>query len=475
MTMRIGRLFRSRARFFTGVLAAVTVTGAGLASVVPVAASAAPVPVHRRVAPLVSPKVHRPGPKVPAAGGYSDGLSRRPPKMVSEIVRDRTATSSTWRDADGSITVRRYLTPQFYRPSREAGWQPIVTRLSPAAGKAGWWESRANSWRVRFGRAGAEQVRANGADVGFTPEGPGSRGLLPSVSGSLAAYKDLWPHASLTELATSTGVAEDLVLSSRAAASRYTFGLSGATARPVRSGGLDLVSGGRLVGVVPPLSVATAQPAGAAAGRRSGSARLIPGAALWRRPVADGAEARLSVTGGRVVVSVSRSWLTSLPASAFPVVIDPSFTVNQAYGSQVEQCVSSTGACSAAPFVTVSNSLDAAAWVPFPQPPTTQGAQPWVPTYAQFQAECANGAGALDSCALRNDAVYGDSIYQSSPPASYNAVFGGTALYVNSGGEDAAFNASITSWINPDALGAWFGLAGTVASGGPDFSRLPSG
>jgi hypothetical protein len=75
-----------------------------------------------RLALLTSSRARQVVPAV-LAGGYSVYLeNRKPPKLVSEIVADRTATSSTWRDADGSITVRQYAAPHFYKPAGSSGW-----------------------------------------------------------------------------------------------------------------------------------------------------------------------------------------------------------------------------------------------------------------------------------------------------------------------------------------------------------------
>jgi len=81
----------------------------------------------------------------PPARGFSTGTPKRLPKPVSEIVSDRTASSSTWKNTDGSITVRNYAAPHYYRSSSSAQWQPIDTKLSSVSGKPGWWESGANN------------------------------------------------------------------------------------------------------------------------------------------------------------------------------------------------------------------------------------------------------------------------------------------------------------------------------------------
>jgi len=316
---RVRRFIRSRV-VCAGVLVPLLISGT---LTTPTAEAAVVAPANKAphaVALLVSPRVNRPTPKVPAgAGGSSTGLSRPAPKPVSEIVADRTATSATWKNSDGSITVKDYAAPHFYKPSATTGWTPITTALSAVAGQSGRWRSGANSWQASFGPAassgGAEQISTGGTQFGFTPEGVTSLELQPSVSGSTATYAGLWPDTNLTEQVTSNSVAEDLVLTNSAAASSYTFDLSGATAVANAAGGLSLVANGKTVGTVPAPTVSTANGQGDAPGTLSGSTKNITKAS----------GARYTLVNGRVQVSVSRAWLASLPKAAYPVVIDPSY------------------------------------------------------------------------------------------------------------------------------------------------------
>src|SRR5512146_2393006 len=78
------------------------------------------VPQLLHSSPLAVPKA-----KLPAGGGASSfGAGHPQPKPVREIVADRTATTSTWRNSDGTLSVRSYLAPHFYK-SASSGWQPI--------------------------------------------------------------------------------------------------------------------------------------------------------------------------------------------------------------------------------------------------------------------------------------------------------------------------------------------------------------
>jgi RHS repeat-associated protein len=458
---------------FTGLVAVAGLAAACVVAVPPAAGAAVAPPAggtvaagSRRVAVVQSARLHRVVPRPGAARGYSAGeAGRRQPRMVSEIIGDRTAMSSTWRDADGSLTVRRYVTPHFCRPSRSSGWVPIDTSLSAVAGKPGWWRSGANSWHVLFGPAagagGAEQVSTGSAVVGFTPQNTASHAVLPQVSGSTATYRDLWPDTNMVEQVTSEGVAEELVLTGPNAPARFIFGLTGVTARPDRSGGLDLIAGGRLAGTVAKLSVQVSGSA-AADSRRSAAVAVA-------RTLASGSDARLSVAGGQVIESVPARWLASLPSSAFPVVIDPSFQVSGVNATSIEGC--SQSGCSAGATATLGSGDAVAFDVPYPAPPTvTSGQQPWEPAEGYLDAviddngpgsPCPTGSGLL--CEMGSEEVFGEP----SEPSSYDAIIdnqesGAQVLYENTGSQlTTGLSVSIVSWLSQTThqAGSWFALA----------------
>src|SRR5205809_6824341 len=81
------------------------------------------------------------GPVSPRIAGASDG--------PQELIAKRTATSETFRNADGTFTTSAYATPVHYLDPSGA-WQKIDSTLvpSPLAGHA--WTNRANSFRLNF-------------------------------------------------------------------------------------------------------------------------------------------------------------------------------------------------------------------------------------------------------------------------------------------------------------------------------------
>jgi len=264
--------------------------------------------------PIVSAPLARRVPGTPGGGSGTAALRQVIPRPVREIVADRTAVSSTWQNANGTITVRRYLAPHFYRSG--SGWLPVGPVLAPTSGRPGWWHSEANSYGTVLGPAGAadgaEQLSVDGAQFGFSPLHVSDPSLTPEVSGATAIYHGLWPGVDLDEQVSASGVKEGIVLSGPGAGSSFGFRVLGATARADAAGGLEVLAGGRQVGVIPPLTVtaARAQPGRSAPGDAAADVTAVSGA-------------RLSVTGDVVRVSVSPGWLAGLPSWAFPVTIDP--------------------------------------------------------------------------------------------------------------------------------------------------------
>jgi RHS repeat-associated protein len=331
------------------------------------------------------------------------------PKHLKEIVADRTATSATWRNTDGSMTVEKYLAPHFYRAA-SGGWQPIVTTLAAVPGQAHTWRSSSNSWKVAFApvgtKDGLEQITQGGQDsasLAFVPQGvssaASSSGLVPSVTGSTATYVDLWAGTDLVENVMSTGVKEDITLKNPHAPASYAFALSGATAKTNSAGGLDVLVGGNTVGTIPAPTITTA-------GDPVGVATKAAGAAL-------------DFADGRVEVSVSSAWLGSLPASAFPVTIDPTYDPGGiTHPNSVVAYSNSGSTTSEVTFgANTHGTWDSAVSIPLPAPPAEQNGQPWQLGFASLELSCQT------SCSLTNVHAWNET----SKPTSYAAVqTGGT-------------------------------------------------
>jgi RHS repeat-associated protein len=371
-----------------------------------IAAAASPVqtsshsPADHHFSALSSPHTNRPKLKETSR---SQSASPTPdgPKKVKEIVRDRTATSSTWRNSDGSVTVEEYLAPRFYKTA-DGQWKPIETELTSVPGKAGTWVAAANSWKATFAPSdatnGAQQFNQDGVRFGFVPLGQSGSSIAPTVSGSTAAYANLWPSTDVTDTVTESGVKESLVLADGNAPAAFDFGLSGAELKP-DSDGLKVIAHGKTLGTIPAPTVVTATDSST--------------------DVTSAAQADIAVVGGKLEVSVSPAWLRSLPASAFPVTIDPTYKPASSYPASANVHAYSNLGASATGYVRFGHNSqgdwDSAVKIPLPSPPAQQNSQPWQLGYASMRMSCQT------ACTLSNVQAWNES----SAPSSFSTVQSG--------------------------------------------------
>lgn len=402
-----------------------------------------------RVALIRSPPPSHGTLALPASHGFTAAVERRSPQPVSEVVNDRTALSSTWRDSDGSLSVRRYLAPHFYRSA--STWRPINITLASLPGRPTLWRSRTNSWSVTFrpasAAAGTEQIDTKaGQKVAFTPVNPARASEAPVVRGATAKYAGIWPHTDMVETVASNGVAEDLILRSRSAPSSMAFKLTGATARFDGHGGLMLRSHGQIVGSVPPPTISIA--AGRAGVPIGSPASLRRSAGL-----------KYAVRGDEIQVTVSHNWLSRLPARAFPIRIDPSYTEDPTASQAIAYSSDGRTTATQAKVGQDSNGLwYGAAYIPFPTPPAAaSGQQPWSPAYARLSIKLStsNCPTSGQTCGLINGWLNG----LSSKPQSANDILNGQAI-ARGIGPAIGFDQDVTNWFSQHRSGAWFGFGG---------------
>ncbi|MFF7474607.1 RHS repeat-associated core domain-containing protein [Streptomyces sp. NPDC008092] len=379
---------------------------------------------------------------------------------MSEVVADRTAFTSTWRNSDGSLSVRHYFTPHFYKGAGGT-WSKIDTKLAPSS-QEGWWQSGSNSWSVAFGPAGstggAVRFTRGGHTFGFAPQGVADPALTPSVSGDSATYKKLWPQADLAEQVNAVGVKEDLVLKGPDAPSSFSFQLSGATAVPNRAGGVDLRAGGTRLGTLPAPTVSIAKPGPKAAAKA-------------KKPLDRTAEsrARMTVAGDVVTVSVSPEWLAQLPASAFPVVIDPTYAALSPAAGWTVSSVSDSGQTLPG-VLQLGQDAGGSNWrpevyIPAPAPPSVEsGDQPYQFSYAWFLAQ--------------SDSQLTDvPLYGLSGSSTFAQIPGGQLLETLAGpqaGFQTAYAAGSPQWsyFADRSDGWWLGMGTPSSVAGPAGSSL---
>jgi RHS repeat-associated protein len=368
--------------------------------------------------------------------------ARSAPKPVQELVSQRTAFTSTWRDSDGSISVKSYLAPHFYQDS-SGHWSPIDSNVSAVKGRPGWFQSGANSWQAAFGPAGAaggaEQLTVAGHEFGFSPQGVNDPAQAPSAAKESVTYSDIWNHVDLAEHVTATGVNEDIVVKAPGAPSTYSFGLAGATVVADPSGGIDVFAGGKRVGTLPApvVTVHSGQPMDQTAASK----------------------VRMTVVNDVIQVSLSADWLAGLPASAFPVVIDPTFD-----GGSSPSSVISVNDAGTQHFGVMENGFESihpirsAAFFPPPTLPTPQsGAGPWSLANAQLELFC------VDTCKLFDVNLIGMSNAPTSTPTYAGIGFGqqllvGASQAEQIGGMAVSGTKELLNYMRGRTDGWWFGV-----------------
>lgn len=240
-----------------------------------------------------------------------------------EIVSKRTIDSTTTQNADGTITEKHYFGPRYFETP--SGLQEVDTTVvpdpnvmdaaDPSADKTkidGTYTVKANDWKARFAPSdfarGMIRIRFGTSQVGFSPIGA-SR-VVPRIErtsdgGQIVRYADLWPGVDVVYAVTADSLKESLVLKSAEATTSFGFSVRGATlsARAERGGQTVLAIKGALsdqFAVAPPNLIL------------SSFGYTDAGASLVQR-YADGV----------LRVSIDPTFVRSLPAQAFPAVIDP--------------------------------------------------------------------------------------------------------------------------------------------------------
>lgn len=276
-----------------------------------------PVAVGREADPKV-PVATPPSPpvEVPKPVGFVEGRS-------VEKINERSATRSVFLNPDGTRTAFVSSLPKFFK-NGAGGFDPIDTRVVADAAP-GVFRSAANDWTARF----APMPAGVTVDTGPGGQSVGQRlvgaapGIRPVVSPdqSKVTYEDVFAGVDAVYEVTPEAVKESLVLKNATVPSSFTTDVEGVA--------LSVNERGWLVG------------AGAKDPSRQVAFFPIVVLDATGQQVTAAAKAQLLLTGvdragsanpvSHVTVSVDPVWLKGLPASAFPLVIDPSQGFNVAY------------------------------------------------------------------------------------------------------------------------------------------------
>lgn len=208
----------------------------------------------------MSPAVAAPAPAMPPQP--TEIVTERPDRVSAsltarvqgsrvEILSERTESSSTFANPDGSSTVEQSTGPVRFRDAA-GGWRDVDVSLQQAPD--GSVVARAHPGGLRLSGPGgaAGQVRdlasvsGGGPDVALRWRGELPR---PVVEGTRATYVDVLPTVDLVVEATRTGFEQFLIVKSRprsaaAVSVSLPLALRGMSARRGGGGGVELVDGG---------------------------------------------------------------------------------------------------------------------------------------------------------------------------------------------------------------------------------------
>jgi RHS repeat-associated protein len=173
--------------------------------------------------------------------------------QAREVVDQRTATSSLFVNADGSLTKKEYFTPKHFK--KAGTWASIDTTLiedknaadsqnflGRAFGVAKSWVTdettyvvKDNDWQARFAPSndpqGIVRVKKGSSQVGFKPKN--AQNVDPVIvnrkdRGQSVWYYDLWQGIDVEYIVESAAIKENIVIKSKEAASQFSFEIIGA-------------------------------------------------------------------------------------------------------------------------------------------------------------------------------------------------------------------------------------------------------
>jgi len=259
------------------------------------------------------------------------GIAAKPKITPHELTDKRTATTSVSINANGTLTQKNYITPQFFKKNGQ--WTTIDTGLveDTNAGDSGnvfgkvlgkieslfssptTFTVKDNDWQARFAPSdaanGMVRIKKGDSQVGFAPVG--TKKVAPVVTTDngqqTVHYYDLWPGVNVEYTVKSAEVKENIIIKDKDAANSVAFRLIGANLEKQASDGKSAQSYTINGALNNEFAVAPAN--------------LILNNFGF---VSDSKVLSQTYQNGVVKLSVDKAYLQSLPARAFPAVIDPS-------------------------------------------------------------------------------------------------------------------------------------------------------
>jgi RHS repeat-associated protein len=269
-------------------------------------------------APLASPKVastdvaERPD-------ATSAQIAARNSGVRVEITGDRTETSRTYANPDGSLTTDSYSGVHWVQQA--GNWVDVDPTLVLANGKV---TPKATKAELSFSAGGDTTVASlltggQAAGIAWPSKLP-----KPTLSGATATYANVLPDVDLTATASPTGYEVNMVVKTRKAA--------------LRALSLPLLLKGLSVAQSPNGGLVLKSPSGATVARSSSpfmwDGSKDPATGLPKRVHGVGSAIDRTGTQTSLKVSPDAAWLAD-PKTVYPVTIDPGTQLNESLDTLV--------------------------------------------------------------------------------------------------------------------------------------------
>jgi RHS repeat-associated protein len=215
------------------------------------------------------------------------------------------------QNIDNSKTVEHTFQNSSFKDS-SGKWRDVDVALNQDS-TTGKWQTKANSWQAFFGEISTVNVgiKKDGQALVFQPI-DGNK-VKPVITGSapsqIVNFQDVWQGVDLEYEVSGSQLKENIVIKNRNIEPNFSFKVSGANL----SANNDLPNSFKLDGVfgdfsVSPPTVKTAE-------------SKVPNFKSVSQSVAD----------GKLTIVLDSNWLANQPQSAFPIVIDPTVSIDSNY------------------------------------------------------------------------------------------------------------------------------------------------
>jgi RHS repeat-associated protein len=256
-----------------------------------------------------------------------NGKARHDTKPVRTLDEDRTPTTKTYLNDDGTKTVEQSRVATSYKDGDT--WKDVDMSLEEDRAK-GEWRTKANSWQVTFGRLNSGiAISQDGQTARLKPVDGAN--VTPTITGQAphqtVIYKDVWPGIDLRYTVDGSELKEDIVLKKPAVNRPLAFTVTGTNLIPDEKVKGAVKLDGALAGFrIPQPTVAT-----------------FADGYIGTEPYVS-----QTLSGSILTIQVSDEWLKTVDADKYPVVIDPTFTLTVYQGSNYVNVASNNGTCDSA-------------------------------------------------------------------------------------------------------------------------------